>query len=110
MFISQQVGKSRKLSPISLNENGDICCSSRSAQRRRSETITAAAKLLHGATSENMIPAYEGLCAALTLNAPLSQLRSAVIKCPRFTNKVLPNIVREKIKCFESSRKILLEV
>ena len=40
----------------------------------------------------------------MTLNAPLSQLRSTVIKCPRFTDKVLPNIVREKIKCFESSQ------
>ena len=82
MSISQRVAKSRQLSPTSLNKNGDICCSSRSARRRRSETI-AAAKLLHGATSENMIPAYEGLYAALTLNAPLSDLRSAIKKVPK---------------------------
>ena len=56
-----------------------------------------------------MIPAYEGLCAALTLNAPLSELRNAVKKCPRFTDKVLPNIVREKIKCFESSQESFIK-
>ena len=103
--VRQQVINSRQLSPTSLSGNGDIAssCSFRSARRRRSETITAA-KLLHGATSENMIPAFDGLCAALTLNAPLSELTNAVKKCPRFTDKVIPKIVKEKIKCFENSQ------
>lgn len=56
-------------------KNGDITgsCSIHGELRRRSENMTAAT-LLHGATSENMTQAFEGLCAALTLDAPLSEL------------------------------------
>lgn len=107
MSISEHLVKSRQLTPTtSLNADGDIACPSRSARRRRSETIQAA-KLLHGATSDNMTPAYEGLLTALTslfLFAFLSEIGKLVKSCPRLTDKVISKIVKEQMKCFENSQ------
>lgn len=106
MSISEHLVKSRQLTPTSLNADGDIACPSRSARRRRSETIQAA-KLLHGATSDNMTPAYEGLLTALTslfLFAFWSEIGKLVKSCPRLTDKVISKIVKEQMKCFENSQ------
>ena len=59
--------------------------------------------MLHGATEENMAPAYAGLIAVLNETAPIGMSTDALIKCATFTEKVIPNIVKQKILEFEKS-------
>ena len=60
--------------------------------------------MLHGATAENMTPAYAGLIAVLNESAPVSVLSDAIIKCAKFTKKVIPKIVKQEINIFEKSQ------
>ncbi|PFX14836.1 Transposon TX1 uncharacterized 149 kDa protein [Stylophora pistillata] len=82
----------RTRSPTILGDDGKISGPGRSARRRRLRTLNAA-KMLHGATAENMTPAYAGLMAVLNESAPLSVLSDAMIKCAKFTKKVIPKIM-----------------
>ena len=59
--------------------------------------------MLHGATEENMTPAYEGLIVVLNETAPIGMLTDALMKCAKITEKVIPKIVKQKILDFEKS-------
>jgi len=85
-----------------LGADGKISGPSRSARRRKTQTVSAA-KMLHGATEENMAPAYAGLIAVLNETAPIGMLADALMKCAKFTEKVIPKIVKQKILEFEKS-------
>lgn len=65
---------SRKQSPTSLTEVGRISGPEPSSRRRCQETLKVA-QALHGATPDNMLPAYEGIIAALNTNCsvPINQ-------------------------------------
>ena len=64
--ISNRVVTSRQLSPTALTGQGQISGPNRSARRRQMETLQTA-KMVHGATPQNMTPAYEGLAAVLSV-------------------------------------------
>ena len=59
--------------------------------------------MLHGATDENMAPAYAGLIAVLNETVPIGMLSDALVKCTKFTEKAIPKIVKQKILDFEKS-------
>lgn len=59
--------------------------------------------MLHGATPDDMAPAYSGLIAVLNESAPVEMLSDAIGKCTKLTEKVIPKIVRQKIQVFEKS-------
>lgn len=93
----------RTRSPTILGDDGKISGPGHTTRQRRLQTLNAA-KMLHGATAENMTPAYAGLMAVLNESAPLSVLSDAMIKCAKFTKKVIPKIVKQKINIFEKSQ------
>lgn len=101
---TEQLIQRRKTSPTVLTADGKIAGPSRSARRRRAETISAA-KMLYGAGTDNMAPAYEGLVAVLNENAPVAMLANIMKKYPKFKKKVIPKIVNEEIRSFENSDK-----
>ena len=92
----------RQLSPTSLNDDGKIMGATRSGRRRKQQTKTAAMQI-HGATANNMLPAYEGLLSVLN-SAPLSDLKNIVVKSPKVVKKVIPKIVRKNITDFENTK------
>ena len=57
---------------------------------------------IHGATDDNMLPAYEGLLLCLA-SAPVSDLHSLVLKLPKLIHKVLPKLVKNHVEEFENS-------
>ena len=101
--VTDNIVDRRTRSPTILGDEGKISGPGRSARRRRLQTLNAA-KMLHGATAENMTPAYAGLIAVLNESAPVSVLIDAIIKCAKFTKKVIPKIVKQKINIFEKSQ------
>lgn len=100
--LSDRLRNKRKLSPTSLDETGRISGPERSARRRCQETIKIA-RALHGATPVNMLPAYEGIIAVLNTNCSLPELTNMVTKCSKFSGKVIPKVVKDKINIFEKS-------
>ena len=98
--LSDRLVNSRKQSPTSLTEAGRISGPERSARRRCEETVKVA-QALHGATPTNMLPAYEGIIAALNSNCSVPELANMVKKCPKFLGKVIPKVVKDKVKIFE---------
>ena len=50
-----------------------------------------------------MKPAYDGLFATVITGAPVDQLRKMCSVSPVFKERVIPNIVNENVKEFESS-------
>ena len=85
-----------------MGADGKISGPSRSIRGRKTQTVSAA-KMLHGATEENMAPAYAGLIAVLNETAPIGMLTDALMKSAKFTEKVIPKIVKQKILEFEKS-------
>lgn len=85
-----------------MGADGKISSPSRSARRRKTQTVSPA-KMLHGATEENMAPAYAGLIAVLNETAPIGVLTDALMKYAKFTEKVIAKIVKQKILEFEKS-------
>ena len=59
--------------------------------------------MLHGATTENMSPAYEGLAAVLNKKASLAELTNIFARCHRIKNGVIPKLVKEELIKFEKS-------
>ena len=70
--------------------------------RRQHETLKAA-KVLHGATSDNTSPAYEGLAAVLNSKASVAELFNIIKKCKKIRDKATPMLVKGEIKNFEKS-------
>ena len=66
--VTDNIVDRRTCSPTILGDEGKISGPGRSARRRRLQTLNAA-KMLHGATAENMTPAYAGLMAVLNGSA-----------------------------------------
>ena len=60
--FSNNLKTTRQLLPTVLSDQGQIAIPERSGRRRQNETLEAA-KVLHGASSDNMSPAYDGLAA-----------------------------------------------
>ena len=50
-----------------------------------------------------MKPAYDGLFATVITSAPVDQLRKMCSVSPVLKERVIPNIVNESVKEFESS-------
>lgn len=92
---------SRKQSPTSLTEVGRI--SGPEPSSRRCQETLKVAQALHGATPDNMLPAYEGIIAALNTNCSVPELTNMFRKCPKFSEKVIPRVVKDEIKVFEKS-------
>ena len=105
--VTDNIVDRRTRSPTILGDEGKISGPGRSARRRRLQTLNAV-KMLHGATAENMTPAFAGLIAVLNESAPVSVLSDAIIKCAKFTKKVIPKIVKQKINIFEKSQTIFI--
>ena len=97
--FSDRLITKRKQSPTSLTEAGRISGPERSA-RRCQETLKVALAL-HGATPSNMLPAYEGIIAAINASCSVPELTNMVKKCPKFSAKVIPKVVRNDIRMFE---------
>lgn len=58
---------------------------------------------IHGGSPNNMKPAYDGLFATVITGAPVDQLRKMCSVSPVLKERVIPNIVNENVKEFESS-------
>lgn len=82
-----------------LTEVGRISGPKRNS-RRCQETLKVA-QALHGATPDNMLPVYEGIIAALNVNCSDPELNNMVRKCPKFSEKVIPRVVKDNINVFE---------
>ena len=102
--VTENLINRRQHSPTLLGDGGKISGPSWSARRRRLQTISAA-KMLHGATPDDMAPAYSGLIAVLNESAPVEMLSDAIGKCTKLNEKVISEIVRQKIQVFEKSHK-----
>lgn len=92
----------RLQSPTTLSEKGDISGPKRTANRKKDETRRAAMEI-HGGSPNNMKPAYDGLFATVIAGAPVDQLRKMCSVSPVLKERVIPNIVNENVKEFESS-------
>ena len=92
----------RLQSPTTLSEKGDISGPKRSANRKKNETRMAGMKI-HGGSPKNMKPMYDGLFATVTTGASVHQLREMCLVSPVLVERVIPNIVNENVKKFESS-------
>ena len=62
-----------------------------------------ATKVLHGASSDNMSPAYEALAAVLNSKASVAELFNIIKKCKKIRDKAIPMLVKGEIKYFEKS-------
>ena len=62
--FSDNLRTRRQLLPTVLSDHVQIAVPGRSGRRRQNEPLEPA-KVLHGATSDNMSPGYEGLAAVL---------------------------------------------
>lgn len=70
----------KKLWPTVLSDHGQIAIPGHGSRQRHNETLEAA-KILHGATSDNMSPAYDGLAAVLNSKASVEELTNITKKC-----------------------------
>lgn len=84
-----------------MTKVGRISGPEHSSRRRFQETLKVA-QALHGATPD-IFPAYEGIIAALNKNCSVSKLINMVRKCPKFNEKVIPRVVKSKLKVYEKS-------
>ncbi|KAK2547134.1 hypothetical protein P5673_033100 [Acropora cervicornis] len=100
--FSNNLKTRRQLLPTVLSDQGQIAIPGRSGRRRQNETLEAA-KVLHGASSENMSPAYEGLAAVLNSKASVTELFNIIKKCKKVRDKAIPMLVKGEIKNFENS-------
>lgn len=75
--------------PTVLSDQGQIAIPGRSGRRRQNETLEAA-KVLHGASSDNMSPAYDGLAAVLNSKASVAELFNIIKKCKKIRDKAIP--------------------
>ena len=57
---------------------------------------------IHGGSPNNMKPAYCGLFATVSTGAPVDQLREMCSVSPVLKERVIPNIVNENVKEFET--------
>ena len=57
---------------------------------------------IHGGSPNNMKPAYCGLFATVSTGAPVDQLRERCSVSPVLKERVIPNIVNENVKEFET--------
>ncbi|KAK2562638.1 hypothetical protein P5673_014329 [Acropora cervicornis] len=101
-FFSNNLKTRRQLLPTVLSDQGQIAIPGRSGRRRQNETLEAA-KELHGASSDNMSPAYEGLAAVLNSKASVAELFNIIKKCKKIRDKAIPMLVKGEIKNFEKS-------
>ncbi|CAH3167592.1 unnamed protein product, partial [Porites evermanni] len=100
--LSEHLITSRKRSPTSLNAQGKISGPERSGRRRCQETMEVA-QVLHGATPNNMLPAFEGIMSVLNNNCSVPDLVELFKKCPKLSQGVIPKVLKEKIRNFEKS-------
>ena len=61
------------------------------------------AQVLHGATPNNMLPAFEGIMSVLNNNCSVPDLVELFKKCPKLSQGVIPKILKEKIRNFGKS-------
>lgn len=61
------------------------------------------AQVLHGATPNNMLPAFEGIMSVLNNNCSVPDLVELFKKCPKLSQGVIPKVLKEKIRNFEKS-------
>ena len=99
--FSPDLIQARQQSPTSMNEQGKVLGPERSARRRKQQTKQVAMEI-HGATADNMRPAYEGLFSVINA-APLADLTNLVSKSPKVMTKVLPRLIRRRRKAFEDT-------
>ena len=100
--FSNNLKTRRQLLPTVLSDQGQIAIPGRSGRRRQNETLEAA-KVLHGASSDNMSPAYDGLAAVLNSKASVAELFNIIKKCKKIRDKAIPMLVKGEIKNFEES-------
>lgn len=62
-----------------------------------------AAKVLHGATSDNLSPAYDGLAAVLNSKASVAELTKIIKKCKKIRYRAIPRLFKGEIINFEKS-------
>ena len=100
--FSDNLTTRRQLLPTVLSDDGQIAIPGRSGRRRQNETLEAA-KVLHGATSDNMSPVYDGLAAVLNSKASVAELTNIIKKCKKIRDKAIPRLVKGEINNFEKS-------
>ena len=88
--------------PTVLSDQGHIAIPGRSGRRRQNETLDVA-KIRHGATSEDMSSAYDGLAAVLNSKASVAELTNIIKKCKKIRDKAIPRLVKGEINNFEKS-------
>ena len=85
-----------------LSDHGQIAIPGHSGRRRQNETLEAA-KVLHGATSDNMSPAYDGLAPVLNSKASVAELTNIIKKCKKIRDKAISSLIKGEINNFEKS-------
>ena len=61
------------------------------------------AQALHGASPNNVLPAFEGIMSVLNNNCSVPDLVELFKKCPKLSQGVIPKVLKEKIRNFEKS-------
>ena len=72
-----------------LSDHGQIAIPGHSGRRRQNERLEAA-KVLHGATSDNISPVYDGLAAVLNSKASVAELTNIIKKWKKIRDRAIP--------------------